>query len=469
MLLKKLTKQYHTLAFRLTLWYAAIFIISSFIAFLIFYLSAASIVQGRRDNEILEELEEFSQRLSSNGIDDLKREVIHESESEDTEEIFFQVLKSDGSEIIASDMSNWEDVNVDKGILNKLINKGDHVFKTLSLPGKPYKVRIVYERIGPDVIMQSGALLNEETQIMGMFKKVFTITMIMVSILATLVGWFMAKRALSGVEEVTRTAQKISRGRLDQRVPVKAREDEIERLASTFNHMLDHIQSLIKGMKEMSENIAHDLKSPITRMRGNAEVTLTTKSSFSEFKRMAASTIEEYDYLLEMINTMLDMSEIEAGVADIEIKPVDMSKLIRDACDLFEPLAENKNITIHLEVPDNLIVYGNLKRLQRMVANLLDNAVKFTPVSGKVSVSLYEDDKRQIILCVSDTGIGIYEDHLPHIFRRFYRCERSRSKTGSGLGLSLVEAIVKSHHGKITVKSQPYKGSEFTVVLPYLS
>lgn len=227
MLLKKLIKQYHTLAFRLTLWYAAIFIISSFLAFLIFYLSAASVIQGRMDNEILEELEEFSQLLSSNGIDDLKREVIHEIESEDVEKIFFRVIKSDGSEIIVSDMSNWEDVNADKNILNQLTNEGDHVFKTLSLPGKPYKVRIVYGRIGPDVIMQSGALLEEETEIMGMFKKVFTITMIIVSILATLVGWFMAKRALSGVEEVTHTAQKISRGSLDQRVPVKTREDEI--------------------------------------------------------------------------------------------------------------------------------------------------------------------------------------------------------------------------------------------------
>ncbi len=162
-------------------------------------------------------------------------------------------------------------------------------------------------------------------------------------VVAAGVGWFMARRAVSGVEAVTRTAQKISGGTLEERVPVKARGDEIDQLAITFNQMLDRIQALLTEIKEMSDNMAHDLRSPITRIRGIAEVTLTTrKVPELNMRAMAANTIEECDRLLDMINTMLMISKAESGVDQLSREEIDLAGLVREACELFEPTAEDK-------------------------------------------------------------------------------------------------------------------------------
>ena len=166
-----------------------------------------------------------------------------------------------------------------------------------------------------------------------------------------------------------------------------------------------------------------------------------------------------------MINTMLDITEIEAGAEKFTIKIVNIAELVRDACELFHPMAEDKGITISTNVPETCYVNGDIQRLQRMIANLVDNALKYTYVQETVSIVLNVDDE-QIILTVSDTGIGISETDLPHIFKRFYRCDQSRSQPGSGLGLSLSRAIARAHGGDITAASSFEKGSTFTVTLP---
>lgn len=284
-------------------------------------------------------------------------------------------------------------------------------------------------------------------------------------VFAALIGWFMSRRALQGVEEVTRTAGDISKGALGQRVHVKAKGDEIERLATTFNYMLDRIEALIKGMRELTDNIAHDLRSPITRIRGINEMALTNGKSVDECNTMAANTIKECDRLLEMVNTMLDISEAETGASKLEMEKTDMAKLVRDACELFQPSAEEKMVTLFSEISDNAFVYGDIQRIQRMVINLLDNALKYTLSGGTVTVSVYGDE-RQVVLSVNDTGIGISKQDLPHIFNRFYRCDQSRSQPGLGLGLSLAMAIARAHDGNITATSSLGKGSKFTITLP---
>lgn len=176
--------------------------------------------------------------------------------------------------------------------------------------------------------------------------------------------------------------------------------------------------------------------------------------------------IEDCDLILGMINTMLDISEAEAGACVLKVEEVDISRVARDACELFEPMAEDKGVTVISRVIDRCCVSGDLQRLQRMVANLLDNALKYTPSEGTITVSV-NDDEENVVISVSDTGIGISEEDLSHIFERFYRCDQSRSQAGIGLGLSLALAIARSHGGNITVRSRPGKGSTFTVTLPH--
>jgi signal transduction histidine kinase len=315
------------------------------------------------------------------------------------------------------------------------------------------------------MIIQIGQSLEDDEEFLEMSRKIYGITLIVFMAAAGLIGWFLARRALQGVEEVTRTATAIADGALGKRVSVNTGGDEIDRLATTFNTMLDRIQVLITGMREMTDSIAHDLRSPIARIRGVAELTLTTRGSTEEYESMAASTMEECDRLLEVINTMLDITEFEAGAGKLKMEEVDLSALVRAACDLFQPIAEDKGIALTADTPPNNFITGDVPRLQRMVANLLDNALKYTPSQGAVTVSIRGEEDR-VVISVRDTGIGISEKDLPHIFKRFYRCDRSRSQAGTGLGLSLAQAVASAHGGSITVESALGKGSIFMVALP---
>ena len=241
-------------------------------------------------------------------------------------------------------------------------------------------------------------------------------------------------------------------------MPVKKQVDEIDQLAITFNQMLDRIQKLVTEIKEMNDSIAHDLRSPITRIRGIAEVSLTTGSSLKEYENMAGNTIEECDRLLDMINTMLIISKTEAGLGQFESKRLDIARVVQDACELFLPMAENEGLSLVCDAPAALLINGDIRMIQRMISNLLDNAVKYTPAGGKINIAAQSDGRQSIQITIKDTGIGISNTDMPHIFERFFRCDPSRSQTGTGLGLSFARAIARAHGGDITVASVPNKG-----------
>jgi heavy metal sensor kinase len=468
MLFDKLRSFRRTLAFRLTVWYAGIFTASSLLAFLFFYVQIWSIIRERRDEELVEEVAEFSARLASSGIEELKQVLLQDAADEGTNKVFYRLLTPEGKQIASSDLSAWGGLGTDQLALEQIANGAGHVLETLSLPERRYKVRVIYGLIGPDTVVQVGWSLKEDDEFLAEFREIFGTTVGVVMVLAALLGWFMAKRALTHVEEVTRTARAISASDLERRVPVKGQADEIDRLATTFNDMLDRIQTLVTEMKEMSENIAHDLRSPITRIRGMAEMALTTGKAVGDYEAAAATTVEDCDRLLEMINTMLYISEAEATAGKLTMEEVDMTGVVRDACELFQPVAEDKGVNLVVEIGTDLKIRGVLQELQRMLANLIDNALNHTPSPGTVTVSVSADEKLGVI-AVKDTGIGISQGDLPHIFRRFYRCDPSRSRPGAGLGLSLVEAIVHAHRGRIAVTSIPNLGTTFTVTLPCAS
>ncbi|MDY6839141.1 MAG: ATP-binding protein [Thermodesulfobacteriota bacterium] len=465
MYLGKLLRLRHTLAFRLTVWYAGIFILSSFGGFLVFYLMNISLIQEATDQELLNERTEFATLLKSQGIDAVKTAAQLEAESEGVDRMFYRVLTLSGKLLCTSDMSSWGNLAVDSATLQGLSGGTGYLLETMAMPEHQYDTRILYALIGPETVLQIGLSLEENAQFLKKFQRLFIVIIAAIAVFAGLIGWFLARRAVLGVEDVTRTARHISEGALEKRVPVKSRGDEIEQLATTFNSMLDRIQTLVIGMREMTDNIAHDLKTPITRVRGVAEMTLTTGKSIEDYRGMAANTIEECDRLLQMIRTMLDISEAEAGVVKLDIEETDICQVICEACELFEPIAEDKGIDIVHRLPPTCLIRADTQRLQRMIANLLDNALKYTEREGTVSIAA-NGDRHQILISVHDTGIGISKDDLPHIFDRFYRCDLSRSEPGVGLGLSLALAIARAHGGNITAESCVGKGSTFTISLP---
>ena len=456
----------HSLSFRLTLWYAGIFALCSGVAFLLFYFLITSVIRDRTDRDLLEQADKFSTLLSTSGMNAVTRVAVIESQAAGERKIFFRLLSQYGSVFSSSNMQYWEDIGINRAAVRLLFQGEKPVFDTIVIPKRKYRVRVLYSVIGQGVVLQLGQSMEQYTRFIEAFRRIFVLTMASLIVLAAVVGWFMARRALSGVEEVTRTARRITEGALKERVPVKAGGDEIDQMAITFNDMLDRIETLIKGIKEMSDNIAHDLKSPITRIRGLAEVTFTTETSVKEYEHMAASTIEECDRLLDMINTMLMISKTEAGVWDLKFEAVDMADIVRDACDLFHAMAEDKGVALVCHEAKPCMLQGDVSMIQRMVANLLDNAIKYTLPSGRVEVSIGRSDNATVSVSVKDTGMGISEKDLPHVFERFFRSDPSRSESGTGLGLSLAQAIAQAHGGRIDAVSTPGSGSTFTVTLP---
>ncbi|HXX36500.1 MAG TPA: ATP-binding protein [Thermodesulfobacteriota bacterium] len=465
MSLRKRISLRNTLAFRLTLWYAGIFTLSSCVAFLLFYTLITSVIQDRTDQELLSQVNRFSTLDAAEGIEAVKNAAVIEAQAAGVKKVFFRLLALNGQAFSSSNMAYWKDIDIDDAAIKELLRGHGHAFETITIPNRREKVRVLYAFLSPIIILQVGQAMESYSRFLDAFKGIFITTMTFLIVLAAGVGWFMARRAVSGVEAVTRTAQKISGGNLEERVPVKGRGDEIDQLATTFNQMLNRVQALLTEIKEMSDNIAHDLRSPITRIRGIAEVTLTTGKSLNEYEAMAASTVEECDRLLDMINTMLMISKTEAGVDGLVQEEIDLTSLVRKACELFEPAAEDKGVILRCDVSSGSRLTGDTRMIQRMLSNLLDNAIKYTPPEGSVSLSLSENG-REIAVSIKDTGVGLSPTELPRIFERFYRCDQSRSQAGIGLGLSLARAVARAHGGEITVMSAPNQGSTFTVTLP---
>lgn len=465
MFLKTLRSLRHTLALRLTLWYAGIFAVSSILAFTLVSASVVSVVQERTDEDLEEDIEEFASLMQSGGLDRVKDEITADTEGSGASQAFFRLWAPDGRELMATDLASWPGLAKPLQVLAKVDSAGEPILVTRALPQRADKVRIVYGTIAPGMVLEIGESLEEDEELIAALLRGFLITLVAVTMLGGPIGWFMARRALRGVQEVTRTATEIADGALDRRVEVRSQGDELDTLARTFNTMVDRIQALVIGMREMTDNLAHDLRSPLGRIRASAETSLTSGGSKAEAEVMAAATTEECDRLLEIINTTLDIAEAESGAAKLKLTDIDLVELVHDALELFQPIAEDKQITITADLPDHCRIYGDRQRLQRVVANVLDNGLKYTPVGGRVTIKLIAEGER-VTLLIEDTGIGISADESARIFERFYRCDRSRSKQGNGLGLSLALAFVRAHSGDITVNSTPGQGSTFTVVLP---
>lgn len=464
MLLKQIANHRNTLSFRLTVWYALIFTLTSLLALSIFYYRISQITMENTDEELLEEFNEFYVLMQDGGVDQVTVEIVLEFESKERD-VFYRLINNNGDVLKALNMNQFGNVVVSSLALGALNGKKQYVLETLEIPGHDYNVRTIYGAISPNIIFNMGLSLEDNSEYLGIFRTLILLLMVPLFFVAAIIGWFLARHALKGVEEVTQTANEISKGSIDKRVEVKSHYHEIDRLANTFNDMLDRIQTLIKGMREMNDNVAHDLRSPLTRIRGIAEMTLVGNGSMDDYAEMAANTIEECDKLIEIINTMMDITETEAGVSPFKSEKIDIAKLILSACELFDPIAGEKDVQLITVLPERLEILGDKSKMQRLITNLLENAIKYNKHGGVVTISV-KHENQLVNIQVEDTGVGIPEEELPHIFDRFYRCDRSRSQAGIGLGLSLAKAIAMAFNGDIRVKSVIDQGSSFQVFFP---
>ena len=454
-----------SLAGRLTLWYT---LVSSglFLAAVAFiYLLTSSALLDQVDDDLEEDILEFSFILGIRGLDELWSELSLEAQADGSEQVLFRLYSSDGELLRTTDDGLWADY-VPASELRRDSSSLPHI-ESVHLLDHEYPARTIVAAIGSgesEYVMQITETLEERANVLATFRITSLVALPILFLFSLLAGLFMSRKSLAGVQQVTDTAINISNGALGERVELFDQGEEIDRLAATFNSMLDKIQLLIRGMREMNDNIAHDLKSPLARIRGIAETTLTGNQTSEHYQQLAGSTIEECDRLLHLINTMLDLAETEAGLAP-SMEVLDLSKLIEDACDLYQPVAAQNGLQFNCTVSAHISINGNKQFLQRLISNLLDNAIKYTPSGGSINIA-QEVAGSDVLIQIADTGMGISQDDLPNIFERFYRCDQSRSKPGTGLGLCLALAIAKAHWGNISVKSTVSKGTLFTVSLP---
>jgi signal transduction histidine kinase len=464
--LKNWIELFQRLSFRLTLWYSLIFTLSTVVLLLIFYIRVGYITSERMDEELAEEAGEFVEAMRSSGVPGVIEQIRIEESVEAPGSVFLRLLSSQGEVLTTTDAEPWGGpIPLDQERIRQQTRKSGSYFETIELENHPYPMRTIYQAIGTDVVMQVGFSLEDSEVYLDIFRQLLLLILAPVVLLSAVVGWFMATQALSDVDVVSRTAEEISRGKFNKRVKLARHFVEIDRLVASFNTMVDQLHALIGQMREMTDNIAHDLRSPLTRIRGFAEMTLIGKSSPADFQEMAVNTVEECDNLIHMINTMLDIAEAESGIGSNHSEPVKLQPLIEDACALFNSLAREKCIRLHKEVPDTALIICDKSKLQRMITNLLENAIKYTPQKGQVAISV-QMSKQHARIQVRDTGIGIAPEEQTKIFQRFYRCDTSRTVAGMGLGLSLVKAFAESLGGSLSVESALREGSIFTLSMP---
>ncbi len=461
--LKNLTD---SLAFRLTLWFALSFAGVMIAAHLVLYLSVDSVFYINIKADLEQEVVEFQEIFQQEGMVGVVQEIERESSPADSKIEFLRLFDPEGNLLFYSDLTHWEGLTLDYEALYEVTREGAAPIIGLEhFAGHDHETVVVYGMIAPQLIINIGESTQEKNDIMMLLLKAVIIMLSVVFPVAAALGWVVVRRALRGVEEVSRAAVDIEKGELDRRVTIHVQGREIKNLVHTFNAMADRIRRLILEMREMIDNIAHDLRSPITRIRAISETTLTRVNDVESCHKAVADTLVECDHLIKLINTTLDVAEAEAGVGNDNREHLDLSALAEVACELFEPAAEQAGVSLACNITPGCTLTGNRQNLQRMLTNLLDNAIKYTPRQGWVRVTLTYDE-HEVRVSFADNGIGIPYSEQSRVFQRFYRCDQSRAKEGCGLGLSFALAVARAHGGDIALRDGHHGGSIFTIALP---
>jgi signal transduction histidine kinase len=310
-----------------------------------------------------------------------------------------------------------------------------------------------------------GCSLEEDILFKKQLSLILIISFSVILVIGFLVVFYLINNVMSSIETVSDTAIKIEKGDLSQRVEINSNKREIRNLIISFNEMLDRIGKLLFEINEVSNNIAHDLRSPVTSIRVISENALSVNSSNMVNKDLE-KIIVKCDYLVSMINTLLEIADIESNVYDYNFTKIEVGKVLTDAYDLYYTSAEVNNVHLELELKNKKIeILGNHSLFQRAISNIIDNAIKYNIKNGHVLITA--DHKEDLVeIRVQDSGIGISNNDIKKIFNKFYRVDKSRSIEGNGLGLSFVQSVLNKHNGYIRVKSEIKTGTCFILNIP---
>ena len=455
-----------SLGWRISFWYAVGFM-ASFILIGLF----ASWVIGNSDlradrEEIREEFQQDAARCRQVGSDAFRTETEHEQPDTDTTLLRLADVQGSTLLLVPPFGESTDEVRRVEARFGGIRAPGWH-----RVPGVQENWQMYTEAM-PDGRWLQVAKSNRRGQETQVRLRSALLPVAAVVVLVALVGAAgLTGHALRPVRRLIEASrQVVQRGDMTARVPTRTEDGtELDELSGLFNQMLARNERLIRGMREALDSVSHDLRTPLTRLRSSAEAALRDPAATVASRGEAlADAIEESERVLSMLRVLMDISEAEQGMMRLQLAPVLLAELVAMVVERYEYVALEREVRVGMDMPQDVSVMGDRVRLQQVIGNLLDNALKYSRPDGEVGIEAgWEDDtRREVWLRVRDQGMGIAATDLPRIWDRLYRGDQSRSQRGSGLGLSLVKAIVQAHGGRVEVTSTLNVGSAFTVFLP---
>lgn len=353
---------------------------------------------------------------------------------------------------------------------DSLIQAGFETIEYNNTPWRIYTQLIETQSKEHEVWLQTAQSINIIDEIRSNLLRPILIGLPLALIAAAWGGMFMANRALRPVDTITRTVQALNATDLTRRIDYQGPADELGRLTWTLNSMLDRLQSAFDAERQFTADASHELRTPLTAIKGQISVTLNRQRTVEDYEATLHQIQHETDRLIHLTNGLLFLARLDALPQYWQAESINLSDLLEAVAEQVHPLAEAKQIALHTHIPRMLSVSGVPDHLIQLFLNMLDNAIKYTPLNGQIIFSAQQNDN-EVLVSVHDNGTGIAPEHLSHLFKRFYRVERERSsKTGgTGLGLAIAYQIAREHHGDIKVESSLGKGTTFIVSLPLYS
>ena len=451
------------LTLRLAAWYFGVSAAGTILIVTLTYAMLASSLHERDHEDVRTLVERYARVYGQGGLRAVENTVAGDRQAGRYEPFFVRISRGSESALFVTLPAHWGPLDL-SALDRSDFAAGGWAEMTLDGGETPLDVSGVRLIDGTTLLVGKSSRLRQDA--LARFRAGIVLILAAVFVASLSGGIVLTYAALAPLRAMTATIQRIVRtGKLDARVPARESSDPLAAAARLFNDLLERLDRLIIGMRQTLDNTAHDLRTPLTRARGRVEAALQRPGDAAAQTAALEDTLEEIDRIDHMLSTLMDISEAEAGTMRLSREPVPVAGLFEETIDLYADVADTRGVTLTGEAAEGLVVDGDRARLRQVLANLVDNAIKYTGAGGRVALrGVAAGDA--IEMQVEDTGRGIPADELPRIWDRLFRGDASRAERGLGLGLSLVKAIVDAHGGEVRVTSAPGRGSVFTVRLP---
>ena len=456
----------HSIRLRLTLWYVLLVavILAAFIAGVYFVLR--QVLYNNLDESIQAQATAFLGSIKFEGDWPSVDNGAPSGDDEDVEH-FVRIFDTSKSVVFESSAAVGR-VPVDPQAITRAL-AGKSETRRFKMDGDPLRAKTFPVRRDGQIVgvLEVGQDEDDVSDTLGAVLRIMGAAYAVTLVVAVLGGAFLAGRALAPIDKITSLARRISAEHLDQRLNLPLPDDEVGRLARTFDDMIARLDDAFRRQRQFTADASHELRTPLTIIKGQIDVSLQQEREPEAYQQVLQAVNEEVDRLIRLAGSLLTLTRADAGEIHWTLENVDIHQVVAGPIEQVSPAAMDKGVGLHLDHGSPITIQADEDMLLQLMLNLLDNAIRYTPSGGQVDVG-WKMNGGQVELWVRDTGIGISHEHLPYLFDRFYRVDKARSRVegGVGLGLAISRWIAEAHGGSIRVESSPGKGSTFTVLLP---